>query len=110
MQAAKTIGIGNEKCYRPKCVDGAMTGVCGTKPMRRRRRRPYQRTYRNSWFAELAEFARMDQEDRRYLAELSIEQILAWADAYHQRTGRSPTCRSGAIPEAPGEENRKSVT
>src|SRR5579862_170815 len=26
-------------------------------------------------------------------------QILAWADAYHARTGRWPTCQSGRIPE-----------
>jgi hypothetical protein len=34
---------------------------------------------------------------------LTLEQILAWADAYHARTGRWPTHSSGAIPEAPGE-------
>src|SRR5262249_4887644 len=34
---------------------------------------------------------------------LTIPQILAWADAHHQRTGRWPTGTSGFIPEAPGE-------
>jgi hypothetical protein len=34
---------------------------------------------------------------------LTDEQILAWADAHHQRTGRWPHSRSGPIPEAPGE-------
>ncbi len=37
------------------------------------------------------------------LAPLSEEQILDWADAFHSRTGRRPTNRSGPIPEAPGE-------
>ena len=34
---------------------------------------------------------------------LTVEQILAWADAYRARTGRWPTARSGPVPEAPGE-------
>jgi hypothetical protein len=34
---------------------------------------------------------------------LSVEQILGWADAHHERTGRWPSSRSGPIPEAPGE-------
>ena len=36
-------------------------------------------------------------------ATLTIEQILAWADAYHERTGNWPKRRAGGIPEAPGE-------
>src|SRR5207248_1594543 len=34
---------------------------------------------------------------------LTIEQILAWADAHFQRTGQWPTTERGPIPEAPGE-------
>jgi hypothetical protein len=34
---------------------------------------------------------------------LTDEQVLAWADAHHQRTGRWPNRESGPIPEAPGE-------
>jgi hypothetical protein len=37
------------------------------------------------------------------LPRLSYKQILAWADAYHRRTGRWPRHRSGVIPEAPGD-------
>lgn len=37
------------------------------------------------------------------LPHLAIEQILQWADAYHQRTGHWPRSRSGPITEAPGE-------
>jgi hypothetical protein len=40
----------------------------------------------------------------RQLPRLTIEQILAWADAYHQRRGQWPLHSSGVIPEAP-EEN-----
>jgi hypothetical protein len=39
----------------------------------------------------------------RTLPPLSIEQILAWADAHRQRADRWPTVTSGAIEEAPGE-------
>jgi hypothetical protein len=34
---------------------------------------------------------------------LTVEQILAWAEAYHARTGRWPTAASGPVTEAPGE-------
>jgi hypothetical protein len=35
--------------------------------------------------------------------KLTVAQILGWADAHHRRTGRWPSCRSGPIPESPGE-------
>jgi hypothetical protein len=38
-----------------------------------------------------------------YRKPLSVAQILAWADAYYERTGRWPNSKSGPIPEAPGE-------
>src|SRR5205823_5932922 len=34
---------------------------------------------------------------------LSVEEILAWADAYRERTGRWPDREAGQIPEAPCE-------
>ena len=34
---------------------------------------------------------------------LSVERILAWADAHHERTGEWPTCRPEEIPESPGD-------
>ena len=37
------------------------------------------------------------------LPNLSIKQILAWADAWHERTGKWPNQKSGPISEAPGE-------
>src|SRR5262249_54054631 len=41
--------------------------------------------------------------NRKNLPPLRPRQILAWADAHRQRTGRWPTHESGPIPEAPGE-------
>jgi hypothetical protein len=37
------------------------------------------------------------------LPRLTIEQVLAWADAYHARTGRWPRAQSGRVGDAPGE-------
>ncbi|OWK35645.1 hypothetical protein [Fimbriiglobus ruber] len=37
------------------------------------------------------------------LPPFTHEQILAWADAHHARTGRWPVRTSGPIPDAPGE-------
>jgi hypothetical protein len=37
------------------------------------------------------------------LPDLTEEQILAWADAHHQRLGTWPTARSGPVVAAPGE-------
>jgi hypothetical protein len=37
------------------------------------------------------------------LPPFTVEQILAWADAHHARTGAWPTIKGGPIPEAPGE-------
>ncbi len=34
---------------------------------------------------------------------LSLDTILAWADAHHQRTGEWPRCTSGPVAEAPGK-------
>jgi hypothetical protein len=41
--------------------------------------------------------------NRSGLPPLSVEQILNWADAHRERTGRWPTHTCGVIPEAPGE-------
>ena len=37
------------------------------------------------------------------LPRLTLEQVLAWADAYHATTGRWPRARSGRVADAPGE-------
>jgi hypothetical protein len=35
-----------------------------------------------------------------------VEQVLAWADAYHARAGGWPSAASGAVADAPGENWR----
>jgi hypothetical protein len=41
--------------------------------------------------------------NRRCPPDLTVQQILAWADAFHSRNGFEPKPTSGPIPEAPGE-------
>jgi hypothetical protein len=52
--------------------------------------------------------ARLLARERGYrnvqaLPPLTVTQVLAWADAHHERTGFWPGAESGAVPEAPGE-------
>lgn len=56
----------------------------------------------NSSLAKLLE-AHRDVRNRRGLASLTVEQILAWADAHHARTSEWPKESSGAVFDAPGE-------
>ena len=44
-----------------------------------------------------------DVRNRKGLPKLTEEQILAWADVHHERTGRRPNNHSGQITDAPGE-------
>jgi hypothetical protein len=46
---------------------------------------------------------------RRQLPRLTEEQILAWADAHHERTGTWPTAKSGIIPDS-NRENWSAIT
>ncbi len=46
---------------------------------------------------------RRGQRNIQRLPRISPEQILAWADAHHERTGTWPTAASGPIPDSPGE-------
>jgi hypothetical protein len=34
---------------------------------------------------------------------LTLEQVLAWMNAHHRRTGQWPYCKSGTVQDAPGE-------
>jgi hypothetical protein len=43
-------------------------------------------------------------ESRRRRPALTVEQVLAWADAHHARTGDWPTRRTGPVADAPGEK------
>jgi hypothetical protein len=38
-----------------------------------------------------------------HLSKLTLAEVLRWADAHHERTGRWPTSASGPIADAPGE-------
>jgi hypothetical protein len=46
---------------------------------------------------------RRGRPHRMAFPPLTVEQILAWADAHRQRTGRWPTTNSGPLTEAPDE-------
>lgn len=52
--------------------------------------------------AQLLEYAR-GVRNVRHVPRLSLKQILAWVDAFHERTGKWPKSGSGPILEAPGE-------
>ena len=55
------------------------------------------------WFGLLIRAVREDHDERGVPPDLTAEDVLAWADAFQERTGDWPTCDSGPIPEAPGE-------
>ncbi len=57
--------------------------------------------------SSLAKFLTEHGKVRRWThqgKELTKEQLLAWADDFHRRTGRWPLNRSGDVPAAPGEK------
>jgi hypothetical protein len=45
-----------------------------------------------------------DRRNLKALPHFSEAQILAWADAYRERTGEWPKLTSGSIPESPGDQ------
>ena len=46
----------------------------------------------------------LDPAARGYRPELTVEQVLAWADAHRAATGRWPTATSGPVDGVPGEK------
>src|SRR5260370_6448259 len=66
---------------------------------RKKRREPCS----NRWFGFLHAFAAQDADQPGPLPDLNVADVLAWADAYHARTGQWPRRDSGPIPESPGE-------
>lgn len=58
---------------------------------------------RSAWAALLRGAAADAGAERGSLPDLSVADVLAWADAHHARTGEWPTPKSGQIPESPGE-------
>ena len=45
--------------------------------------------------------------NEKHLPLFRIPDILRWADAYHHRHDKWPTCQSGAIPESPDDDWRR---
>jgi hypothetical protein len=58
--------------------------------------------------SSLAQLLAADRGRRnpRRLPHLTVQQILAWADAHRRRTGRWPSRDSGPVADAPGEQWR----
>jgi hypothetical protein len=54
-------------------------------------------------FRLMERVVRQDYLDRGEPPDLTTDDVLAWADAFFERTGDWPTHRSGPIPEEPGE-------
>ena len=46
----------------------------------------------------------IDPAARGYRPDLTVEQVLAWADAHHAATGRWPTAASGPVDGVAGEK------
>jgi hypothetical protein len=57
---------------------------------------------KGSYLARLLAEAR-GKRNRSQLPNLTLAQILAWADMHRQRSGRWPNVQSGPLPDAPGE-------
>ncbi len=55
------------------------------------------------WFGILRAAVQDDRDARGQAPDLSVDEVLDWADAFHARTGEWPTAESGRVPESPGE-------
>jgi hypothetical protein len=64
---------------------------------------PKRRARKQSWFGLLNRVVKQDRDERGAPPDLAAEDVLAWADAFLERTGDWPRWDSGPIPEAPGE-------
>jgi hypothetical protein len=81
---------------------GHGSGAAANARMTRQRRRK-RRRWKQPWFGLLNRAAREDREERGEPPDLTQEEVLAWADAFLERTGDWPRWDSGPIEEAPGE-------
>jgi len=68
--------------------------------MRKKKRRRSAKRY---WYAMLKAQVAADRQERGELPDLTVDEVLAWADAFFARTGDWPSVESGPIPESPGE-------
>ncbi len=69
----------------------------------RGKKRRKARTRRAYWFGLLRRAVAEDCAERGEPPSLTEAEVLAWADAFFERTGEWPSPWSGPIPEAPGE-------
>ena len=73
--------------------------------MKRGRERPHQGAPRHAGKGSLAKFLTRHRgiRNKSDLPSLTVDQIKAWAEAHHTRTGSWPAAHSGKIHDAPGE-------
>jgi len=62
-----------------------------------------RRSPQGHWFGVLRRTVAEDRDERGEPPDLTEAEVLAWADAFFERTGDWPSPESGPIPEAPGE-------
>lgn len=55
-------------------------------------------------FSRVLEFSEWNPLNHLDLPDLTIQQILKWADLHHQKTGHWPRRNSGDVQGAPGEK------
>jgi hypothetical protein len=65
--------------------------------------RKYPHGHQRRWVSALRAEVQADRQPRDRRPDLSENEILAWADAHHARTGKWPIGASGSIPESPGD-------
>ena len=85
-------------------VSGAAGGSRSAAKGRHRRKKPWKaRSREGYWYGLLKRTVAEDRAERGEPPDLTQAQVLAWADAFFERTGDWPSPWSGPIPEAPGE-------
>ncbi len=88
---------------RSKTTAPARRAAGGGKKPRGRGQPREERWKRSAWAALLRSAAADALAEGGSPSDLSVAEVLAWADAHHARTGEWPTPKSGPIPESPGE-------
>jgi len=78
-------------------------GGAAAKARRNRKRVPRRGPRKHYWYGLLNRAVKEDRAERGEPPGLAAEDVLAWADAFLERTGDWPRWDSGPIPEAPGE-------